>query len=160
MVDTILNLFQVLCLFALIFVQANAPTTREDASRAESTSRFHNYFEEGEDGPSPSRDEEKGQQDQETQTTFFWGEKQLRVGDGSSTPRTTQTSPTPPPPSKSSQGLKDSSSSSLLTEHHPIQKIKTVSNLHFEIHDENARDGWEYIGQTRMGVDTVVRDRE
>jgi hypothetical protein len=159
MVDTILNLFQVLCLFVLIFVQANAPTIRKDDSPAESYSQFHDYFEE-EDGPSPTRDEEKGQQDQETQTAFFWDAKQLRVGVGSSAAKTHQTSPTPSS-SQSSPILKEQrTSSSRLTDHHPIQKIKTVSNLPFEIHDENARDGWEYIGQTCMGVDTVIRDRE
>ena len=129
MIDTILNAFQVLCLLILIAVKLNTCIFGNEVA-SETNSQFHD----------DQKTKEEAWRSQETQTSDHWrqflhGPSVFRASStSSSSPSQTHTWP--------------------LTSHKPETKImlSKCSNLYF---DENALDGWEYLGRRRQGVDTV-----
>jgi hypothetical protein len=160
MIDTLLNLIQVLCLLVLIFAHVRYRPSSDDKTAAtdlDTVSKSYSYYHE-EDGQSPPKDEEtEWHQDQEIQTAHQWIEKSTPSAGGSSAPG-------PLSSSSSSSAPSCSKSANVLRGYLPFLTNNATTATDFktglstnqcEIEDENARDCWEYIGQIRLGNDVV-----
>lgn len=134
MVDTILNAFQVLCLLILIAVKVNTSIFGNDVVVSETNSQFH-------EDDHDQKAKEEAWRSQETQTSDNW----RQVLNGQSVFRASSTSPQTPSQTHTWPLI------SHQTEDTKIMLSK-YSNLYL---DENASDGWEYLGQRRQGDDTV-----